>query len=399
MSQSSKKPGAKDISDLKARLGLKKSGGAAPAAKGGGLAAPPGARGGVIPAPPGAQPPRPHIPDAKADPFGAMNAMAAHAQVAAAPQIIVVNDGAPVEQVRRKANMRLAILAGVALVPLILGIMVGKISAGGKQYNRVIDDAAKIRDDVKKMRDGLIGVSQVLANAKLRGKNNFIPGDPKLTAELEALPPLTPNIEVVFNSFMYDLSAELVAATLSFYVDSIELNDLLKKHVLAAKADEKVLKEGLANIQGFDPRGYGAVLSIPSEDEVKAGNKYVGLKLVQIGTPVCEGEKTPSEQGCGPKPISGFRYRNDELAPWAVTKVATADAPDAMGDSLVLLHAGSKVLQQLVKGGKATVAEASYSDRILKIEEKVNSLIELEKGIETRLNNKANEGKRFTFFM
>src|SRR5688500_125202 len=157
LSQSSKKPGAKDISDLKARLGLKKSGGAAPA-KGGGLAAPPGARGGVIPAPPGAQPPRPHIPDAKDDPFGAMNAMAAHAQVAAQPQIIVVNDGAPVEQVRKKANMRLAILAGVALVPLILGIMVGKISAGGKQYNRVIEDAAKIRDDVKKMRDGLIGV-------------------------------------------------------------------------------------------------------------------------------------------------------------------------------------------------------------------------------------------------
>ena len=397
MSQSSKKPGAKDISDLKARLGLKKSG-AAPA-KGGGLAAPPGARGGVIPAPPGAQPPRPHIPDAKDDPFGAMNAMAAHAQVQAAPQIIVVNDGAPVEQVRRKANMRLAILAGVALVPLILGIMVGKISAGGKQYNRAIEDAGKIRDDAKKVRDGLIGVSQVLANAKLRGKNTFVPGDAKLTAELEALPPIAPNIEVVFNSFLYDLSPELVAATLSFYVDTIGLNEMLKAHVLAAKADEKVLKEGMANLGGFDPRGYGAVLSIPSEDEQKAGNKYVGLKMVQIGTPVCEGEKTPSEQGCGSKAVSGFRYRPDELAPWNVKKVATADAPDAMGDSLVLLHAGSKVLQQLVKGGKATVAEASYAERVNKIEERVNQLIELEKGIETRLNNKANEGKRFTFFM
>ena len=76
VSQSSKRPGAKDISDLKARLGLKKSGPAA--AKAGGGVAPPGARaGGVIPAPPGAQPPRPHIPDAKEDPFGAMNALAA----------------------------------------------------------------------------------------------------------------------------------------------------------------------------------------------------------------------------------------------------------------------------------------------------------------------------------
>jgi hypothetical protein len=398
LSQSSKKPGAKDISDLKARLGLKKSGAAAPA-KGGGLQAPPGARGGVIPAPPGAHPPRPQIPDAKDDPFGAMNAMAAHAQVAAQPQIIVVNDGAPVEQVRRKANMRLAILGAVALVPLILGIMVGKISSGGKNYNRTIEDAALIRDDVKKVRDGLIGVSQVLANAKLRGKGGYPPGDAKMTAELEALPPLTPNIEVVFNSFMYDLPPELVAATLSFYVDAIDLNDMVKKHVQASKADEKVLKEGLANLGGFDPRGYGAILNIPSEDEQKNGNKYIGLKMVQLGTPVCEGEKTPSEQGCGSKSISGFRWRPDETAPWNVKKVATGDSPDTMTDSLVLLHSGSKVLQQLVKGGKATVAEATYADRVTKIEERVNNLIELEKGIETRLNNKANEGKRFTFFM
>lgn len=191
MSQQSKRPGAKDISDLKARLGLKKSGPGP--AKGG--AAPPGARaGGVIPAPPGAQPPRPHIPDAKEDPFGAMNALAAHGAVVSRPQeIIVVQDDASVERVQKKARARMYILGGVMIIPLIVGIAIGQVAHRAKTYNRVIEDAGKIREDIKKQREGLIRIQSVLVGAKERGRGKLPPGDPKLTAELAALPPLTPN--------------------------------------------------------------------------------------------------------------------------------------------------------------------------------------------------------------
>ena len=90
-----KKPGQRDISDLKARLGLKKGAGAGgtrePAP---GAPARPGQRGNVVPPPPGVQPPKPEAPapiDARVDPFGAMNAMAAQGAVSRAPEIIVVD--------------------------------------------------------------------------------------------------------------------------------------------------------------------------------------------------------------------------------------------------------------------------------------------------------------------
>src|SRR5687768_1014529 len=96
-----KRPGgSRDISELKARLGLKK-GGAAPGPagakqNGAGVVPPPGLN---LPPPPGARAPGPVIPSAADDPFGAMNAMAAHGAAQRAPEIVIVNDGKPVESV------------------------------------------------------------------------------------------------------------------------------------------------------------------------------------------------------------------------------------------------------------------------------------------------------------
>lgn len=399
VSQSSKRPGAKDISDLKARLGLKKSGPAA----GKGAVAPPGARaGGVIPAPPGAQPPRPHIPDAKEDPFGAMNAMAAHGATVSRPaEIVIVQDDASVERVQKKARARLYILAGVMIIPLIVGIAVGRIASGAKAYNRVIDDAGKIRDDVKKQREGLIRVQQVLVGAKERARGKLPPGDPKLTAELAALPPLNPNIDLVFSSYMYDLKPELVAATLSFYVSALELNDLIKTHVKMSKDSDRALKKGQENVTKFLQNagqfGLGGLIEPPSEDEAKSGAPPK-VKLVQLGAPVCEGEKAPNEQGCGSKKITGFRYRPEAESVWGVKKAAVAEGTGITTDAIVALDF-NKLLLQTVQGGEASTAEAGYTARIGKIEEKVTQLLEAEKGISSRLNNKANESKKFTFFM
>lgn len=398
MTQSTKRPGAKDISELKARLGLKKAGPAA--AKGpAGMVAPPGARaGGVIPAPPGAQPPRPQIPDAKEDPFGAMNAIAAHGAQAAQPQIVVVNDGTPVEQVQGKARAKIAVLAAVGVVALVFGIAVGKISSGAKNYNRTIDDAAKIRDDVKKVRDGLIGIQQTLANAKLRTNGKYVPGDSKLLAELEALPALQPNIDVVFDSFMYDLQPELVAAILSFYVQTIELNELIKNHIQLSKDGAKALTDAQKKMQGFNPLGYAALLEMPVEG-AQGLEQFARLKLVQISAPVCDGETSPSETGCAGKKISGFRYRPDELGPWGVKKVASAEDGAVAADGIVVLDPSSAVLKQIIKGGEPTIAEVGYLDRMKKIDQRVTELIDSQKAIESRLNAKANEGHKFTFFM
>ena len=403
MSQSSKRPGAKDISELKARLGLKKNGPAASgaASSSGGIVAPPGTRaaGGAIPAPPGAGPPRPVIPNAKEDPFGAMNALAAHGSVSAQPQIVVVNDGSPVERVEKRSHaVRFAIYGGLLLVPLVLGATMGKLSAKADAYNVTIDDAAVVRNDTNKVREGLVAMQTALQTGRERSRGaQFLVGDPKLTAELASLPPLSPNIELVFRSHLYELDPQLVAAILSFYVESIELNDLVKTHIAASKDADRILKEGQTNMAGFDPRAYGGVIDVPTAEETQQG-KPIAVRLVQLGSPVCEGQTKPSDTGCGAAKVTGFRYRVDELGPWGVKKLATGTG-DFDTDGLVRIDPGSKVLQQLAKGGKATVAEASYTERINKINETVNKLLESQKAIEGHLTNHANKAKEFTFFM
>ena len=132
-----KKTGSRDISELKQRLGLKKGAaaasqsGSAPRANGapsGGVVPPPGLN---LPPPPGVQtaPPQPQLPNAADDPFGAMNAMAHIGTMQRAPEIVIVNDGKPVEQVgASKRAGTIAKFAIVGAVPLVLGIAVGKIA-------------------------------------------------------------------------------------------------------------------------------------------------------------------------------------------------------------------------------------------------------------------------------
>jgi hypothetical protein len=403
VSQSSKRPGAKDISELKARLGLKKSGPAAGgSASTGGVVAPPGTRpgGGVIPAPPGAgPPPKPAIPDAKQDPFAAMNAMAAQGAVGA-QQPIVYHDSSPVERVHKRSHaVKIAVIAGLMLVPLVLGVVVGVLASKARAYNRTIEDAARVRDDTKKLGEGLITLQTVLQTGRerSRGAQSFVVGDSKLTAELAAAPALAPNIELVFRSRLYELDFDLVAGLLSFYVEAIELNDMLKEHLVASRDADKILKEGEASKQAFEQSGYAGLIEQPTEEEARAGAP-VKVKVVQLGSPVCEGQTKPSDTGCGDAKITGFRYRVDELGTWQVKKVAGA-GESFDPDGLVQLDPRSKVLQQLTKGGKATVAEASYMKRINDIYERVTKLIENQGRLEKRLNSHANKGKQFTFFL
>src|SRR5688572_10148020 len=123
---SDKKAGNRDISDLKARLGLKKGGAAAPAAatrgngQSGGVVAPPGL---AVPPPPA----QPVIPNAADDPFAAMNAMAAVAQSKPQKEFIIGNGGKPVEHVGERSSAALILKMAVpGVIALIVGIAIGK---------------------------------------------------------------------------------------------------------------------------------------------------------------------------------------------------------------------------------------------------------------------------------
>lgn len=413
MSQTSKRPGARDISDLKARLGLKKSNTAAP---GGapvgppGMAQPPAPAGivpppganiqGSIPAPPGVAPPpmqaQAPVPNASSDPFGAMSAMAQNAAVAAQPEIIVVNDGSAVESVaKQNRGATIARTAAMILLPLVAGVLIGKIGSGASQYNQVIVDAKPIMEDVKTVRDGLTEFAAVLESGKEGGK--FVPADEKLTAALEKLAAIPTNDELVYESSLYHLDSNISREIYTFYSDIHTLNALRKEHLRQAKNEAKILKDGAVKLAKVNPQ-FGAVLQIPSADDAAQG-KPTSFRMVQLGGPVCAGETKANPAGCGGQPFEGFAHRDDQTAGWKVGKVNAAGSEAVPGDSVVFFDATSPMLKQIVSGGEATLAEIAYAERIKAIEAKVNQLNDTGKTIQKVLKEKSQESSKFSFFL
>ena len=417
-----KRPGSRDISDLKARLGLKKKGAQAPAPgrtlvpPPAGVVPPPGRQTGAIPAPPGAPGHVVHapVPDASDDPFGAMNAMAANQRasnvaVAAAP-IVMVDDGRPVASVEKKSGAAgYAKIAAMVLVPLILGMVIGQIGSKAAVYNRTITDSKKVRADVEAVGKRLLAVQNTLQIGQDRGadlikagkspkrpdgKATFALKDPDLLKELEALAPLNPNTEVVFKSFMYDLPPEITKEIFLFYTESAKLAKDLREHLKVTAGDLKIVDQGTAKLGTFYRRRYGGLLSAPAAGK----NQPVSVSLVELGLPICEAEGKPNEAGCGSNPPVKYQYRRADGGDFGAKKITTPDGAVAPGQ-LVYFDIGTPFFQGMIKGGGPTVAEASYWSRLDSIQQRVEILVQVRKNIMNSLNSKAKESTKFDFFM
>ena len=422
MSDASKKSGSRDISELKQRLGLKK--GAAPAAAStgrsngasGGVVPPPGLN---LPPPPGlapAQPAAPVIPNAADDPFGAMNAMAAHATVQRQPEMIIVNDGVPVEHVGQTSTastlFRIAVPAAIALV---IGVAVGKVGSGASNYNDGLKGAKAILGDrgaastVVYLKKALSDLDTALDEAKT--KKNFRP-DLDVDKQLKELAvKLDVKSQAVFRSNINSLDAETQGMMLGFYAGVAEVKDMIDQHNKAALGDDMSLKKGkeaadaadAAAVQGAGFK-YGVLIQSPGEQEkVDFGAKIVLLSGVYCGagSPVA---KCP--EGEAP---SAFAYQNDPGATPTKGDYVTSGADNVPTKKIIpLLQNG--VRDSLIKGGEPTVSEYYYTRRLRAIYDRVHGkvgndgkaaggLLDDGNKLETRLQTEANKGSRFSFFM
>lgn len=398
---SQRKPGARDISDLKARLGLKKKG-PAKSDSGGGVVAPPGAaaRPSSVPAPPGAQAPQPEIPDASQDPFGAMNAMAAHQATARGPEIVVVNDGGPVESVEQQsAGLKYAKIAGIILFPLIVGVAVGQISSSAKRSNEVIEDAGKIQVDLKKLNNGLVDLNDVLLDAKTRGPGGkgYKVNDKALTKELAAFDFPKVDNSVVYGSAMYEMPIEVVENLLYYYQEMRQLQEMINEHVTKSQQDAKAIDDAGERLSKKLSRGsftFGALIKMPSEDEAEKGLPPK-IRVVELGAPVCQDGKPGQCEGA-PK---GFTVREDakDLA-WA-SKAFPQVSGNAVGSDGLLLLEPTPVFTDAIAGADASLAQTFYQQRINAIDEKVEELVDIGNKLVGQLKAKASESEKFTFFM
>jgi hypothetical protein len=397
-----KKPGARDISDLKARLGLKKGaeGGPAPrsttsmpsvgvppptAAKIGGSFVPPPP--GVAP-PPGAfpaAPPQPVIPDASVDPFGAMNAMASTAARTAPvqPEFVIVNDGKHEQVASRGGGLRWLKIGLLVAVPLFVGYVVGGINNANNNINNAIDDAKLLYDDFTAVGKNLQDIEAALDAAKDRGKGQLFPHDKELTAALDAMKLQAPDTTKLFHANMQNMSPSVPEKVFSFYTGVTALYAKIENHKRIAKADER------KQIEKKEVGQYATVLRVPSDEKQ---SPYV--ELVEVGAPICKGDTKISAQGCdASKPPEKFQVRTDPTGSWQIVPFASTSTDVAK--DVILMIGDNNVKNAFMVGAKEFVDTVGYMQRIREIDAQVRELSQQRADVQNALTLEKQKSKSF----
>ncbi len=323
-----KKPGPRDITDLKARLGLNR--GAAPSG-------PPGA-----PVPsrppfghPAGQPPL-GTPVSSQQPFptGSMGGLPGPAPAmppAAAPapdpyasmrpppgrqfDLRPVDDGAPVASVRR-GGFRGAMIFGLIMVVLggLLGIGFGIGMSGRRAYNETNRAAKRVKLEVEEMHKTVTQIAGAVAFSSQRlqtEKRDRLAYDSKFIEDLEKikLDP-RPDTSRIFTVDYFRMPDIAVDNLMSYYYDTIALYGEVEKHVKKSRADKDSLEAFAAQNQKAQAN-YGVVFA--------GGGKMVVANLVEVGQPVCK----DGGNECGVDQLEGFKIRSNAGASWVNRRIGS----------------------------------------------------------------------------
>jgi hypothetical protein len=409
-----KKSGSRDINDLKARLGLKKGTSPAPVgSKTAGMPAvvpPPGL---AVPPPPGVagpySPPPPPAPNAADDPFGAMNHMAQMGAQQRAPEIVIINDGKPVESVSAGTRgATIAKYAAIALVPFVIGIAIRGVSKDANFYNAGIRDSKFILADVKSVKKSLVSLNNAISAAKdNQGKD--------VTVAMRVVDKVELKDALVFKAKQNNLNPDLSSKILQFYAAVHELKAMIADHMKAASADDVILgaaraateKLTLPNNSAFE-KGvhvrYGVLIWNPTDEEASTDNGGFGARLVEIGPPYCQGETKYATSGtCPDGAVDTLAYRTGTSGPWQRGDFAIPGESLAAGAPVpskkLLVISPTPVFEALALTPQGSASVVLYAKRVAAIREKLKETIEAGNALEGSLTPKANESPRFTFFM
>ncbi len=410
----SKRTGSRDISELKQRLGLKKGAPAAGQSRGNGgqtagIAPPPGLN---LPPPPGT-PAQPAIPNAADDPFGAMNAMAAVGTVQRAPEIVIVNDGKPVENVGSSSmNAKIAMIAIPGVLMLVVGVAVGKIGTGASHYNEGLSGAKDLLENEKVLKKALSDLERVLDDHK--AKNNYKP-DPAVDKELGGI---AAKLEVKAAAYARARNitneGDVAAQTLAFYGGIQEIKGMLDTHLKVAKSDDQAYIAAKKAAEGKQVKPetngylssswrYAVVVTAPSscgpEDKGKDCELPFGAHFVEIGPPVCDGKVAASGKCPEGANLTGHAYRGDPGNLTFTPGELQTQGADQIPSKKMIPLIDNGVIRAVLQGNESTASEMLYSKRLRTLSDRAKKLIQDANKLEPLLQTQANKGERFTFFM
>jgi hypothetical protein len=410
------KQGPKDITDLKARLGLKKAGGptsgpgpgvpapfptpmagitppAGAQRAGGGaplpsaLAGPPAphaAPQGAIPPPPGFTPPPEAAPaqaDPRRDPYAAQQAaVAANLAAFYTAGGALPGDGDSVKEgsKRPKPWAIIGAAGGAGLLFFFIGWAIGNISVSRNDYNITTEHAARIRDQVDKIHKQIEKAKEALKEIKLSDK------DPPNYAGVEKLgeidfkePDMTRDL---FHTNYFSFEPSVVQQVFTYYNDATTLSKQLAEHsVRTAKDKESIDKyvKGNAAKAEKGEKAYGVI--------VDTSQKIHLAQVVELlSAPGCE--KTDGE--CKPEDMK-MRFRTALGGEGQTRNVRGAPA------NVVYAIQPTELQKQAMSGDPGLLAFKDYVRRHVAIIQTMGRLAETEKQLLEGLKKRANQPQLF----
>ncbi|MCS6914315.1 MAG: hypothetical protein NZ890_13855 [Myxococcota bacterium] len=395
------KKGPRDISDLKARLGLKKQPGGIPApvpAPTGvppavappPASVPPAVRGipapAAVPPPPGFVPPpepAPPPPDPRRDPFAAQQAAAAASLAAfyGVGQVLPGDASAVQAEPIRKPKPWPLIGGGIAIGVLSLGLgyASGSISVSRSDYNATTEQAARIRDEVSKIQKQVKEVALLVLSKELaQGGVNF-----QIIEKLRDIDLKEPEVTVkLFKTNYYSFEPSTVQQLFTYYNDVVLLARQLQRHTALTLNDresiDKFLKASAAG--GKTDKRLGVILDY--------SQKLPMAQLVELVTaPICPG----GAADCQPQDMKlGFRTSTGGAVQTRPVKGRPQET--------VFPLTPTELQTQLLSGDPNLLAFEAYRRRHREIVETLARLGDVEKQLTQSLKKRAEQPKLWTLF-
>ncbi|MBC7974749.1 MAG: hypothetical protein H7138_07150 [Myxococcales bacterium] len=341
-----------------------------------------------------------------------MNAMAAVGTVQRAPEIVIVNDGKPVENVGASSQgARIAKLVVPAVVALAVGVAIGQIAKGANIYNEGLKDARAILGDekatstVKNVKRTLSELDGVLDGMKTKSAYRPDAAADKKLGELAAR--LDVKVGTVFRTAS-SIDPELSGLIMSFYAGAAEVKSMLDTHIKAAKSDDLALTTGKAasdaatvkegenaTLASVSAVRYGALIQAPTETD----RVDFGVKIVELGPPYCGGPNPVTTGKCDNNEApTAFAYRSEPGAVWTKGDLQVQGSDSVPTKRLVLLLPNG-MRDALIKGSDPGASEVFYVKRLRTLTERTTKLIEEGNKLEQRLQAESSKGTRFSFFL
>lgn len=405
-----KKPGPRDISDLKARLGLKKtaampaaaptttpphgqpvqpvpapSGFGAPAQQG--FAAPAPQPSG--PPPPFGrreEPPPPQQPaapaDPRRDPFASAQQQQAAANLAAfyglgqsLPGSADAVGGEPLS--KPKPWGRIAAVLAIAAIPFVVGNACGRIQRDRIEYNTTTDQAGQIREEVEKMGKTLSMIVDTL-NSTPAGRKGDV--DIDLSAKLGQLDLKKPDTIRIFHTNYNSLEPMLVERLMQYYDGTIKLYDEIAIHAKKTENDKDALvRMSQAGAKTAD-KNYGVI--------VEPQNGLMLAKFVEVGSPVCPKE---GQTDCNATELKGFQYRMDSGSGWGTRPVK------GKVEAIVMPLQQTPLFKAVAAGNPDFLAVKDYARRMAEIKTQAAMLMNQQKDVLGDLKKASERPKLFAF--